>query len=96
MAMANKTLFIAGYPDVVNEEIAFYNQNDPKFVEMLKKQRDALEGKKGGMLYVVSASDGKKLAEYKLNSPPVFDSIALAKRKLYMTLQDGHIICMGE
>jgi len=34
-----------------------------------KEQNAALRSRKGALLWVISASDGKKLAEYELGSP---------------------------
>ena len=95
MVLANKTLFIAGPPDVVDEEEAFYNPNDAGVLAKLDKQSDALEGQNGALLLVVSASDGKKLAEYKLDSPPVFDGMAVANSRLYLATKDGRILCFA-
>jgi len=43
----------------------------------------------------ISAKDGKKISEYDLISPPVFDGMAVAGEKLYLSLTDGSIICFG-
>ena len=55
----------------------------------------AFEGRKGAVLWAVSAKDGKKLGEYKLEKTPVFDGMAAAKGKLFMSLADGTIICFS-
>ena len=95
MVLADKALFIAGPPDVVDEEEAFYNPNDEVVLARLDKQGAALEGQSGALLLVVSASDGEKLAEYKLDSPPVFDGMAAANGRLYFSTIDGKVMCMG-
>ena len=95
MVLADKTLFIAGPPDVVDEEQSFYNPNDAEILAKLSEQSAALEGQKGSLLWAVSTSDGKKLAEYELDSPPVFDSMAAANGRLYFSTIDGKVICMG-
>jgi hypothetical protein len=41
----------------------------------------------------VSSADGKKLAEYDLDSPPIFDGMAAAAGRLYMSTVDGKVIC---
>jgi len=56
----------------------------------------AFEGRKGSELWVFSKTDDRKLAEKKLDSPPVFDGMAAAKGRLYLSLEDGSIICFGE
>jgi len=56
----------------------------------------AYEGRKGGMLRIVSAKDGSKLAEYKLESPAVWDGMAAAYGRLYISTVDGCVISMGK
>ena len=48
---------------------------------------------KGGFLWVFSASDGERLTELKLHAPPVFDGLAAAKGRLYVSTQDGKLLC---
>ncbi|RKY05350.1 hypothetical protein DRP77_01245 [Candidatus Poribacteria bacterium] len=93
MVLANGTLFIAGPPDLVDEEEAFDRYKDPEIQRKLKEQAEALEGRRGGMLLVVSASDGRDLARYELDSPPVFDGMAAAYGRLYLATMDGRLIC---
>ncbi|MBT3199936.1 MAG: PQQ-binding-like beta-propeller repeat protein [Phycisphaerales bacterium] len=56
----------------------------------------AYSGKLGGRLLALSARDGKELASYKLPAAPIWDSIAIAKGRLYISLTDGTIQCMGQ
>jgi len=93
---ANKTLFIAGPLDLVDEEEAFKSPNDPVIQAKLTEQNAALGGSKGGLLLVVSASDGKKVAEYKLESIPVWDGMAAANNRLYLATENGKIWCFAE
>jgi hypothetical protein len=43
-------------------------------------------------LWVLSADDGKQLAEYRLPASPVFDSIAISDASLVLTTVDGQVI----
>jgi outer membrane protein assembly factor BamB len=95
MVLANKTLFIAGPLDLVDEEEAFKRPNDPGIQAKLTEQNAALGGRKGGLLLVVSASDGKKVAEYKLESIPVWDGMAAANNRLYLATKNGRILCFA-
>ncbi len=79
MVLADETLFVAGPPDVLDPD-------DPMA---------AFEGRKGALLWAVSAADGKKLAEYKLDSPPVFDGMIAANRRLYLSTRDGNVLCFS-
>ena len=80
MVLAGDTLFVAGTP-------VTFPAND------LAK---AYEGRMGGVLWVASAKTGEKLAEYKLESPPAWDSMIVANGRLYLVTQDGSIRCFGE
>jgi len=79
MVRAGQTLFAAGSPDVV----------DPK------DPHGAWEGRKGGVLAAFAAADGRKLAEYKLTAPPVWDGLAAANGRLYVATMDGKITCLA-
>jgi len=95
LLLADQTLFLAGLPDVVDEEEAQRRLSDPEIQAKLAEQRDALEGKKGGMLWAVSAADGEKRAEYPLESPPEWDGMAAANGRLYLSTTDGKVLCYG-
>ena len=92
MTAAGKTLFIAGPPDLLDERRAFYNPDDPDVQAELKRQTEALEGRHGGYLWVLTKTDGKLLARYALPTIPVFDGMAATGDGLYMTTVDGHLI----
>jgi len=79
MVLADSTLFVAGTPDVIDPD-------DPW---------SSFDGKKGGVLWAISTADGKKLAEYDLESPPVFDGMAAAQEKLYVATADGNVVCFA-
>lgn len=51
------------------------------------------EGRKGGLLTVVSAQDGSATDQYKLNSPPVWDGMAAANGKLFFSTENGELQC---
>ena len=47
------------------------------------------------VLMVLSTTDGGVLSEYPLDAEPVFDGMAAAYGKLFMSLKDGSVICLG-
>jgi len=79
MVLAAGHLFVAGPPDVVDPD-------DPMA---------AFEGRKGAVLRALSAADGKTLAEGRLEAPPVFDGLIAASERLYLSLEDGTVLCLG-
>jgi len=83
MAVSGNILFLAGEP------MAF---DDPSH----KTYAAAYDGSLGGHLLAVSTSDGSAFAEYQLDAPPVWDGIALANGRLYVSLADGTVQCMGQ
>jgi len=52
------------------------------------------EGRAGGLVWTVSAADGTRLAEHKLDSPPVWDGMAAAGGRLYVATMAGTVLCM--
>lgn len=78
MAKTKEHIFVAGPPDVLDED-------DPYA---------AFEGRKGAELIVISAKDGEVLSQLKLDSPPVFDGLIAANESLYASLEDGSIIAL--
>lgn len=95
MVLAGRTLFIAGPPDIVDEERAFDNHGAATVRANLAEQAAALAGKKGALLLAVSAADGKQLAEYSLESLPVWDGMAAAGGRLYLVTEDGTVRCFA-
>jgi PQQ-like domain len=95
MVKANDKLFIAGPPDLIDEEKTFQRTmaRDPKLAAKLSQQDDALSGKSGGLMRVVSSIDGKTLAEYKLDTLPAWDGMAAAGGKIFMSTTDGRVVC---
>ncbi|NOZ23317.1 MAG: PQQ-binding-like beta-propeller repeat protein, partial [Planctomycetes bacterium] len=50
----------------------------------------------GAMLLAVSPDDGKELARYPLDSAPVWDGMAAANGRLYLSLHNGRLVCYGD
>jgi len=55
----------------------------------------AYEGRMGGSIWVASCEDGTTVAEYKLDSSAVWDGMAAANGKLFLSTSDGAILCFG-
>ena len=98
MVLADKTLFVAGPPDLIDEEETFSKlvARDPRVGEILAQQDAALEGDQGALLWAIDAKTGEKLAELKLKSLPTWDGLAAAGGRLYLTTADGELICLGK
>jgi hypothetical protein len=77
----------------VNEEKAFHNFGNPEIQAQLASQDAAMAGEKGALLWAVSAEDGEKLAEYRLDSLPVFDGMSATGGRLFLATTDGKVQC---
>ncbi|MEE8452688.1 MAG: PQQ-binding-like beta-propeller repeat protein [Thermoguttaceae bacterium] len=93
MVLAAETLFVAGPPDVVDEEEIFGAPFDNRVTAKAAEQVAALQGKRGALLHVVSTKDGQRLNELELDGCPVFDGMAAAEGKLFVTTMDGKVVC---
>jgi hypothetical protein len=93
MVLADRALFIAGPPDLMDEEQTFKRIDDPGMRPGMEAQAASFAGEKGALLMAVSAGDGEEMGRWELSSPPVFDGMAVAGGRLYMTTMDGQVRC---
>jgi len=85
MVVAANRLCVAGWMDAVVIEMktgraADSSNPDPR----------------NSVLRVYSADEGKAVSELKLDAEPVFDGMAAAGGKLFLSLKDGTLLCLGE
>ncbi|KPL19328.1 MAG: hypothetical protein AMJ75_12655 [Phycisphaerae bacterium SM1_79] len=80
MLRAGNCLYLGGMPGMIDQKDPFATY----------------EGRKGGLLWVMSGRNGEKLAEYKLEAVPVWDGMAAANERLYISTQDGRVLSMGK
>jgi hypothetical protein len=62
----------------------------------LDRAMAAWEGKSGGVLRAVSAKEGHNLSTYALETPPVWDGMAAANGRLFVSLTGGQVQCWGQ
>ncbi len=98
MVLADRTLFIAGPPDTINEHETFsrLSARDEKVQAELAAQDAALEGQQGGLLLVVDADAGEIQHRLELDTLPVWDGMAAAHGKLFLSTTDGRVIMLGK
>ncbi len=96
MVLAKDTLFVAGPPDVMDEVESLATYDQPDTQELLARQAAALEGKEGSLLWAVSTTGGKELAEHRIEGLPVFDGMAAAGGNLFLSTADGTVLCLGK
>jgi len=94
LVVAGPTVFVAGRPDPEIPELK--EAKDPKRAAEIAAKLPA--GKllpPDGELRAFAAADGKPLGELKLPAPPVFDGLAAAGGRLYLSTEDGRLRCFG-
>ena len=96
MVLAGRTLFLAGPPDLVDEQQAMARLTEPAVQQQLADQNAAIRGEKGAVLWAVSADAGETLAEMDLTAPPVFDGLIAVRGRLYMATTDGKVVCFSQ
>ncbi len=79
MVKTQEKLFVAGPPDELDPE-------DPYA---------SFEGRRGARLVAVSSQQGKQLSVCELPSPPIFDGMIAAGGKLFVSLENGQLVCLG-
>ncbi|NQU20799.1 MAG: PQQ-binding-like beta-propeller repeat protein [Candidatus Nealsonbacteria bacterium] len=85
MVLAGDNLFLAGWLDALAIQLKTgraLSEDNPDPHE--------------SVLRVYAAKTGKRLAEYELESDPVFDGAAAASSHLFISLKNGKLICLGE
>ncbi len=90
MVLAGDKLVLAGPPSLKP-----YKSNPLRFVN----ETEALatfRGEKGVHMEVRSAADGSVLADFELESMPVFDGMSAADNKLFLALKNGQVVCYGK
>lgn len=96
IAIADKTLFVMGPPDVLDEEVAFerLRAGDPRIQETLAHQDASFSGERGAKLMAFNVQDGKTLSELTLDALPVWDGLAVANGRLYIANINGEVVCL--
>jgi outer membrane protein assembly factor BamB len=95
MVLAGDKLILAGPPRRVDEDAAFAAPRDREAEKKLAEEVAAFRGKAGARLVVVSAADGSPIQEDALEALPVWDGMTAARGRLYIALENGHVLCLG-
>jgi len=85
MVLADNVLFGAGWKD--SEKIF----EGPRPAGSRKNPYSENES----VLTVISTADGQTLKEYPLEAEPVFDGMAAAYGRLYLSMKNGRVLCMA-
>ena len=94
MVLADRTLFLAGPSDLIDEPKTLATFDTSETQALLARQAAVLDGAEGAVLWAVSADDGTKLGEQKLDSLPVFDGMIAAENRIYYAATDGSVVAM--
>jgi hypothetical protein len=78
MVVGQKHLAVAGPPAEIQPDDPWAN----------------FEGRAGGQLQILDKETGKPVARAKLASPPVWNGMAAAGGRLYLSTRDGRLLCL--
>lgn len=95
LVLAGDTLFAAGPPAMVDEDDVNLGYANPAVQAKMAEHVAAFEGRKGALLAAVSKKDGRQLASYRLESPPVFDGMIATGGRLFMATMNGKVLCLA-
>jgi len=93
MAVTEDLLFVAGPPDLLDEEAAVRRRLDGDVQKQLADQDAALAGERGGLLWAVAKDDGTRRKHVELDAMPVWDGMAAAEGRLFLATTDGNVAC---
>jgi len=85
MILAGDKLLLAGWPDAVTVRM-----KSGRPVDMANPDPH------DSVLRVLSAETGEQISECKLEADPVFDGMAAGGGKLFVSLRNGKLVCLGE
>ena len=96
MVLADRTIFIVGPKDVIDEEETFekLTQRDAEVEKLLTRQDELLSGAEGSLLLAVNADTGEVESQFSFDSLPTWDALAAARGHLFLTTQKGEVICL--
>jgi len=49
----------------------------------------------GGQVQLIDKASGRQIAALKLDSAPIYDGLAVADGKVFVALEDGRVLCLG-
>jgi len=78
MVVGQKHLAVAGPPAEIQADDPWAN----------------FEGRAGGQLQILDKETGEPVAQVKLSSPPVWNGMAAAGDRLYLSTRDGRLLCL--
>ena len=80
MVVTEKKLLVAGFMDAIDPKDPWAN----------------IEGRKNSVLWILSKQDGTILERHNLETLPVWNGMAAANGKVFISLKNGKLVCMGE
>ncbi len=95
MALAGRSLLVAGIPDTVDEEKLYASFLSADLQAQAAEQVRAMSGEKGFVFRVVSADTRETRGELKGDAAPVWDGMAEAGGRVYIATVGGQVLCLS-
>jgi hypothetical protein len=90
LVLADKTLLLAGPPE--SAEL----RTSKLTLQNVDQAEATFRGQRGAALCLVDATNGNSIAQYQLESSPVFDGMIAARGRVYLSLEQGSVVCFSE
>ena len=95
MLLSDDKLYILGPQELERQVTVNRLVTTDAMQSTMREQLEALNGNRGSKLLVVNATNGKILSEANMESVYVFDGMAGAYGRVYVSMVDGTLRCLG-
>lgn len=95
MLLSGDKLYISGPEEILKQARDSKNLHLVDTKKLAVEQDEAFHGKRGAMLLEVDRRNGAILGGYELPTNPVFDGMASAYGKMFVSMSDGSVLCLG-
>jgi hypothetical protein len=95
MVAAKDRLYAFGPQELYNQKKMIGILDQAASQKLVKEQDDAFNGKSGAIFLVINRENGTIENGYNLHTTPVFDGLASAYNKLFISMSDGSVVCLG-
>ncbi len=95
MTLAENNLYIFGPEELLDQKSSLKTLDQAETKDIAQQQDDAYNGKSGAILLVVDRDNGTMTEGYQLHTTPVFDGMVSAYNKLFISMSDGSVVCLG-
>jgi len=95
MLLSDDNLYVLGPDEIGRQKKLFESLTTPESQATVAQQEKALAGELGSKLLVVDAKTGAMKSGASFQSSPVLDGMIGAYGKVFVSMEDGTLTCLG-